>query len=53
MRTTFHDAAFIKNENLIGIANSGETVGNDESCPPSHQAIKHVQDYTLGARIER
>src|SRR6266571_7051581 len=51
MRAAFHDAAIAQNNNLIGIADRGNTMGDQQRGPLLHQFFESSEDALLGIGI--
>src|SRR5262249_6126069 len=52
LRALFHQPALIYDQDLIGTADRGEAVGDQESGPAQHQAIQGIEDYHFGLGID-
>ena len=51
--TIFSDLTFLNDENLIGIFNCRETVGNDEAGSPAHELVHSFLDQGFGKGVDR
>ena len=46
------DDALLDDENLVGAADGGETVSDDEGGASLHEEVEAVLDHRLGLRVE-
>ena len=46
------DASVVEDDDLVGIADGGEAVGNDESGAPLHDAVHAALDELLGTGVD-
>ena len=53
MVAPLHDASLFHHQNLVGAADGGEPVGDDEGGAPLHQLIQSRLNHGLGFRVER
>ena len=53
MTATLDDPAFVQHDDLAGLPDRGETVGNDEHRALRHQSGERRLDQVLGLRIHR
>ena len=52
MIPSLHNAALIENEDLIGFANRGETVGDDEASPALEEGLESGLEPGLCHRVD-
>jgi hypothetical protein len=50
--SSFDDVALLDDEDLVGAANGGEAVGDDEGGPALHEVAEAVLDHGLGLGVE-
>ena len=48
----FDDGALFQHENLVGLANGAETVGDHEAGTALHQTFEGFLDQTLGGGVD-
>ena len=51
MAAAFGDAAAFEDEDLVGVADGGEAVGDDEARAVFHQMVEGFLDETLGGGV--
>ena len=53
MGALLDDAPVVEDDDLVGIADSAETVGNDEGGAAPHNGVHTALHELLGARVNR
>src|SRR5262249_1264606 len=53
VRAALDDASLVEHEDLIGVANRGEAMRDDERGAPAHQGMEAVLDQRLAFAVER
>jgi len=51
MGTGFHDAAIVQNGDLIGVANGGDPVRNENGSSSLHDFAQVIQNLIFGMRV--
>ena len=49
----FHDPPVLQHDNLVGVANGRQTMGDDDSRSTDHQPLQGLLDQHLGFGIDR
>src|ERR1700741_5147013 len=53
MRTTFDNAAVLKDYDLVRVSYCRGAVRNQDGSPAAHDAAKAIQDFLFGLRVNR
>ena len=53
VRPLFHDPPVLQHDNLVGVANSRQTMGDDDGRPTDHQPLQCLLDQELGFGVDR
>ena len=51
-RAGFHDPALVEDQDPVRIADRGETVRDDQRCPPGHHLLERLLELDLRAGVE-
>ena len=52
MRAALDDAAPLQDEDLVGVPDGAQALGDDEGGPPGHQGAQRLLDLLLGLGVD-